>query len=156
MFEGKIRFSLSGKAEWLLPLVLASSHLRMDLTGAHTRHLACCVVFAVFLLLCSDWCRGSPESLQAPYPAPQVPCPCCDAACCFVGCTGGWACVFSVDCEFCEPALLFHVCPFLSLRFWHKPPRKIVGLRNNLKSPNLLSLKVSLSSETNSLSWDLV
>lgn len=153
MSEGKIRFSLSGKAEWLLPLVLASSHLSTDPTGAHTRHLACRVVFAVFLLLRSN-VKGHLTAYELL--TLQVPRPCCEAACCLGGCTGGWPCVLSVAREFWEPAFLFHVCPFLSLRFWHKPLRKIVGLGNNLKPPNLLSLKVPLSSETNSLSWDLV
>lgn len=111
----------------------------------------CCV--SPPLLWLTSRVTGCPRSTL---PCPTSYCPCCDAACCFGGCRGGWPWVFSVACGFCETALVFCVCLFLSLRFWHKCLRKIVGLGNNLKSPNLLYLNVSLSSETNSVSWDSV
>ena len=146
------KLSLCGKTEWLLPLRPVPTWECISYVFTHMAPgLSCgvCCVSPPLLWLMSSVTWHPMSSLQCP-------CPCNDAACCFVGCKGGWPCVFSVAHEFCETALLFHFCLFLSLRFWHKPLRKIVGLGNNLKPHNLLYLKVPLSSETNSLSLDLV
>lgn len=92
---------------------------------SQTWHLPYPVVVAVSppLLWLMQFHR-TPSELLAMWPSP-----CNDAACCFVGCKGGWPGVFSVAHEFCETALLFHFCLFLSLRFWHKPLRKKCEVR---------------------------
>lgn len=157
MFEGKIRFPLCGKAEWLLLFLLASSHLRMCLTCTRKHgswpvmwYLPC---FSSFALSNTEM---SPATLGSLRNAAQVPYPCAGAACSFMGCKGERPCIFSASHEFCETAPLFHFCLFLFPGFWHKPLREIVGSGNNVMPYNLLYLKVPLSSEANSLSLDSV
>ena len=151
-------FPYPGKAQWLSPFQVASSHLRTPHRYLQTQCPYCRLVFTVLCLSCSSECRDatSPLTISLQCIAAQVPCRPTAAACYFMGCKGEQPCAFSASHEFCETPLLFHCCLFLSPGFWHKLLREIVGSGTNLKPYNLLYLKVPLSSETNSLSIDSV
>lgn len=126
------------------------SHVLLNMALSH---VWCLRHFSSFALTTAE---TSPSTLWSPCNRAQVPYSCTGAACCFMGCKGQLPCVFSVPHEFCETALLFRICLFLSPGLWHEPLREIVGSENSLKPCNLLYLKVPLSSETNSSSLDLV
>lgn len=78
------------------------------------------------------------------------------AACRSVGCKGELPCDLSVSHEFCETTLLVHFWLFLSPGLCHQPLREMMGSGINLKPHDPPHLKASVSSETNSLSLDLV
>lgn len=151
-----MRFSFSGKAEGLLPLLLASSHLRMCLTCALTHGtwltMWCLLCFSSFALTNVEAHLTAYEPLTPPHKFPvlamMLP------AVLWAAEEGGLV-FLVVPVNFVKQRFYFMFVFFFPLRFWHKPLRKTVGLGNNLKPPNLLYLKVPLSSETSSLSLDL-
>lgn len=143
-----------GKQRWLLPFLLASAHLRMRLTCTHKHGgwpmwcLPCFSSFALMQKCCLPPYGVSAVSAKFPVLALVLPV--------FLECKGEWPSVFSASHVFCATALLFRFCLSLFPGFWHKPLREIVGSGNKLKPYNLLYLKVPLSSEANSLSFDSV
>lgn len=152
----KTDFSYLGKQSdcspfsWLLSTWECLSHMFPNMAPGSLWCLPC---FSSFSLTRAEM---SPPTLWSPCNRALVPSPCTGATCRFMGCKGELPCVFSVPHEFCVIDLLFHLCLFLSPGLWHEPLREIVGSENNLKSYNLLYLKVPLSCETNLLSLDLV
>lgn len=96
--EGK-RFPLPGRADWLLPFVLASSLLTMSHTYCKNGTWTI-VLFAMFLLFCCNNAELSPATLWPLCSAAPVCYPNTGAACYFLGCKGERPCVFSASHEF--------------------------------------------------------